>query len=499
VVRSFVAFASASVILVSVAPAASAAQVRFSPPEQFTAGVGAWMVRTADLNSDGKPDLVVANAGSVGPGGVSILMNTTPKDAPVASFRTCPALTTAGVSAQALAVADLTGDGKPDVIVGNFFTSGNFPTAAGVPLGPGVQVFVNTTPAGAACPTFAAPIEIPAGTAPEVLAVGDFNGDGRLDLAFTDYGIPGFPQTQDVSVVMNAGVHDGQLRFGRRYSWHVGEQPLGVAVADVNGDGEQDLVVGSNFSYEVSVLMNHSANGSMVPSFSAPVNFPAGSVPIGPETLAVGDLTGNGKPDIVTPNFTSAHGMSVLTNETAPGASVPSFAPAVNYDPGLGPQMIALADFTGDGRNDIAVAMQGTVSAGNLAVLAPGGALGVLSPLGSLPYLGNVTGGTSSGVEIYQNNTPAGARAPVFEPVVHFAAGNGSDALAVADFNGDGRPDLAIANNLSLGPAGVSVLMNRTPSPALQAVQPRRHYRPALHRSARRHHSHRHHGRRAHR
>jgi hypothetical protein len=476
------------------ASSASGATLRFSAPEQLTSGIGSWMVRAADLNGDGKQDLVVANAGSLGPGAVSVLMNTTPTDAPQASFRTCPALKTDGVSAQALAVADLTGDGKPDVIVGNFFTSGNFPEPAGSPeLGPGIQVFVNTTPEGAPCPTFAPPIDIQAGTGPEVVQTADLNGDGRQDLIFTDYGIPGLPQTQDVSVMMNEGLRDGVPVFSPRYSWHVGNQPLGVVAADVNGDGKPDLVVGSNFSYEVSVLINHTAIGSMVPSFEAPGNFAAGSPPIGPETLAAADLTGDGRPDIITPNFTSAHGMTVLTNTTDNGASTPSFAPGVNYDPGLGPQMIATADFTGNGKQDVAVALQGTISAGNQATLSPAGLLSVLSPLGSLPYLGQAINSVASGVAIYQNQTPAGASTPVLAAPVHFDAGNGSDALAVADFNGDGKPDLAVANNLTLGQDGVSVLINETPWPAPPTGKHHKHHRPARHR----HHSP--HGRKAHR
>ncbi len=455
-------FVVAAGVLVGAAPAAGAA-IRFSAPEQFTSGPGSWMVHAADLNGDGRVDLAVANALSLGPGGVSILMNATPGGAAAASFRRCPALRTGGVSAQALAVGDLTGDGKPDIIVGNFFTTGNFPTSSGLPFGPGIQVFVNDTPNGAACPTFAPPINIRAGTAPEVLATGDFNSDGRPDLAFTDYGIPGVPQTQDVSVVMNEGVHDGRLEFGPRVSWQVGKQPLGLAVADVNGNGKQDLIVGNNFSYDVSVLMNTTPSGAAQPSFAAPVNFAAGSAPIGPETLAAGDLTGDGKPDIVTPNCASEHGMTVLKNTTAHDASAPTFAPGGQYDPGICPQMTALADFTGDGKNDVAVAVQGTISAGNQAVLAPGGALSVLSPLGSLPWLANLRAGPRSGVEIYQNVTLTGAPTPVLTPPVHFDAGNGSDALAVADFNDDGKPDLAVANNLTIGPGGVSVLINETP------------------------------------
>jgi FG-GAP-like repeat len=444
-----------------VGAATASAAIRFASPMQLATG-SAWMVAAGDLNGDGKSDIVAVNPVSLGPGGVSIEMNTTPKGSMQASFRRCPSLRTNGASPQALALADLTGDGKLDLIVGNFFTDGGGPGFPAFPAGPGIQVFQNNTPPGAACPTFAAPVDIAAGVAPEVLAVGDFNGDGRPDLAFTDYGIPGLPQTQDVSVVMNEGVHNGRLEFSRRFSYDVGEQPLGVAAADVNGDGKPDLEVGNNFSANVSVLINRTPIGARDPLFSAPDSFAAGSRPLGPETLAVGDLTGKGKPDIVTPNFASDHGMSVLMNTTAKGADTPSFAPQATYDPGLGPQMIAIANFDGDGKPDIAVALQGTVGAGNQAVLN-GGAVTILS---SIPFLSNAAAGVGSGVVVYDNLTPTRAARPLLAPPLFFPAGNGSDAVAVADFNADGKPDLVVANNLTPGPAGVSVLMNATPWPA---------------------------------
>jgi FG-GAP repeat len=442
--------------------AASAAGIRFSAPQLLTSGPGSWFVVAADFNGDGKPDLAVANAASLGPDGVSLLMNTTPAGAGRASFRRCPPLATGAASPQALAVADLTGDGKPDIIVGNFATDGGDPSFPALPLlGPGIRVFVNTTAPGAACPSFAPPVDITAGVGPEVLATADLNGDGRPDLIFTDYGIPGLPQTQDVSVVMNLGVQDGQLRFSPRYSFRAGTEPLGVVTADINGAGPPDLVVSNNFSYDVSVLMNTTAPGSLAPSFAPAVNFPVASGPIGPETLAAGVLTSSGLPDIVTPNFLSGTGMSVLANTTPPGASAPSFAAAASYQPGLGPQQTAIADFTGDGRNDIAVAVQGTVALGNQATEADG----VLSVFSPLHPPGSLIGHVSSGVAIYANDTPAGATQPVLAAPVWFATGDGSDSLAVADFNGDGKPDLAVANNLTAGPGGVSILMNQTPFP----------------------------------
>ena len=284
--------------------------------------------------------------------------------------------------------------------------------------------------------SFAPAVDVETGTGPEVLAAGDFNSDGRIDLAFTDYGIPGIASTQDVSVVLNRSIPGETLEFSPRTAYRVGNQPLGVFVTDVNGDGKPDLVVSNNFSFSVSVLLNQTPPGADQPSFRAPVDFPASGALIGPETLAAGDLNADGRPDIVTPNFLSDHGMSVLMNTTAPDADMPSFEPKVDYDPGSGPQQIAIADYDGNGTDDIAVALQFSTGIGS-----------------QLP-----------GVAVYANHTEPGDLHLDLAAPIRFSAGVGPSGLVQADFNRDGRPDLAVPDNAPAA-GGVSVLLNETTFP----------------------------------
>src|SRR6185369_7655530 len=96
----------------------------------------------------------------------------------------------------------------------------------------------------------------------------------------------------------------GPTNFG------VGSSPLSVAVADVNGDGRPDLLVANFSDNNVSVLLNTTAPGASPPTFSGPTNFGAGS---GPVSVAMADVNGDGRPDLLVANLTSDN-VSVLLN-----------------------------------------------------------------------------------------------------------------------------------------------------------------------------------------
>ena len=154
---------------------------------------------------------------------------------------------------------------------------------------------------------------------------GDFNGDGKLDLAVTGY------STNDVSVYLG----DGNGGFSSATTFAVGTHPGAVAVGDFNGDGKLDLVVVNNNSSNFSVLLGTGTGG-----FSAATNIAVGTRP---DSVAVADFNGDGKLDLAVANYGS-NNVSVLL-----GTGTGSFSAATNIAVGTHPDSVAAADFNGDG------------------------------------------------------------------------------------------------------------------------------------------------------
>ena len=119
------------------------------------------------------------------------------------------------------------------------------------------------------------------------VAVGDFNGDGKQDIATANNG------SSVASVLLRNAANNG---FDAKVDYCVGSSPTSVAVADFNGDGKQDLVTANNTNHNVSVLLRNAANDG----FDAAVNYVTGTSPI---SVAVGDFNGDGRQDIVAANF----------------------------------------------------------------------------------------------------------------------------------------------------------------------------------------------------
>jgi VCBS repeat-containing protein len=164
--------------------------------------------------------------------------------------------------------------------------------------------------------SFTGPTNFTAGDGPVSVAVGDFNGDGKPDLAVANE-LSLFPS--NVSVLLGSATGS----FGGPTNFPVGDFtfPFSVAVGDFNGDGKPDLVVANEFSNNVSVLLGNGTGG-----FTGPTNFTAGS---GPASVAVGDFNGDGKPDLAVANVNDDN-VSVLLNSTnqAPTAADDAYSTA---------------------------------------------------------------------------------------------------------------------------------------------------------------------------
>src|SRR2546428_196115 len=214
----------------------------FLPPLSFVAGQNPQGIAVGDLNGDGKLDLAVAtNAGSTS---VSILLGN--GDGTFQAGRTFDV----GESHPTyVAVGDFSGGGGLDLAVATYDCFGYTPC-------PVVSQTVSVLHANGDG-TFNPPLILDAGSGPTSVAVGDLNGDGTLDLAVADFG-PGTQRATTVSVLL--GIGDGTFEPARQFA--AGISPAYVAVGDFNGDGCLDLAVTNFDGATVSVLLNTTASGS---------------------------------------------------------------------------------------------------------------------------------------------------------------------------------------------------------------------------------------------
>ncbi len=304
----------------------------FAPQTTFAVGNGPQSVATADFNHDSKPDLVTANAGA---NTVSVLLNTTPTGATTPTFASQVTFAV-GSAPVAAAVGDFNGDGKLDIAV--VTSSDNT-----------VSVLLNTTPVGATIPSFAAQVTFAVGTSPDALAVGDFNGDNNK----TDLVVANYSDNNTVSVLSatrsTTGASVLELRTPDNVST-VGINPTAVAVGDFNGDGRTDIAVANANGTDstVSLLLNTTTAGATFASFGPQQVFTeaaalnGGNEVIGnPKSLAVGDFNLDGRPDLVVANYgtvtLNGGDVSVLLNTTPAGSTTVSFSPpqAFAADAGL--------------------------------------------------------------------------------------------------------------------------------------------------------------------
>jgi hypothetical protein len=294
----------------------------FVLPTRFGVGTGPANLVVADVNGDGRPDLVVANADD---------QTVTVRFADPAKpgfFLPAIVLTTLGRTPLDVAVGNLSGhaDGRLDVVVA---TSG----------ANNVLVFTQT-----ATGTFNAPLTYAVGGDPQAVTVADLDGNGRADIA-----VATTANTVSVLLQTAAGV------FAPAVDYATGVQPVAIKAADLNGDGKLDLLTAnygaatSPGTAGLSVLLQ----GATAGTFAAPVHYATG---YRSTALAVGDLNADGKPDVVVTNSGlpgDPGSVSVLLQAPA-GAGV--LLPAVNYTGVYGPMGVAIADMDGDGRPDLVLA-----------------------------------------------------------------------------------------------------------------------------------------------
>lgn len=488
----------------------------FSPAVEIPISAGS--IAIGDLDDDGIPD-IVSNSGA----SVTVLFGDGKGSFPKRSdyLADINALTHGQVF-----LSDFDGDGKIDIILGSGSSGlfyGYFPFSDVV--GPLVGYTPMTILWGKGGGAFtAAPISAADGVLMAITS-GDFNGDSIIDLA----SLSGCCGTTDMSIRL--GKDDGTFESGFQYSFSTGSRPHDIVTADFNHDGKLDIAVAlsdvpfgdpgpgeleillgngdGTFAHPISLpaaqgfeairAADFNSDGKMDlagitkanqlggrdsvsiyvgqgdGAFAAPVSYPAGP---GANSIAIADFNGDGNPDIVIANQgifgdTTAQNIEFLLGKGDGAFSIGTYIPLI----GLYPTTVVAADFNGDGRLDIAVSLE-SAPGGQFAVAVLLGngdgtfQLPVLYPYSAVKLLvGDFNGDKIPDLCLMDDNRVSilrGRGDGTFEPETLVSA-RYSLQLAAADYNGDGKLDLA--GNLDLPGISVATLLNlSSPSPQLAVV-----------------------------
>ncbi|MGI8687688.1 MAG: FG-GAP repeat domain-containing protein [Thermomicrobiales bacterium] len=436
-------------IVLAIVPAAliaPAPPVRAAPPPvtfNYTSaanapiGIDPQAIAVADLNGDGKQDLVVANCFS---NTVSVLLGKgdgtfTPAPGSPIAVGTCP---------EAVVLTDLNGDGKPDLVVSNY----NDGTVS-LFLGNGNGTF--TPKAGS---PFAA------GSTPNFLAVGDVTGDGKKDIVVTN--------TNANTVSVLAG--DGNGGFGAPTAIATGSQPFGVALGDVDGAHGLDILVANSGDNTVSVLLNN-GSGAFSPAPGSPI-----TVGNTPQEIALGKINADNALDFAVTNLSDVTNPSdgsvsvFLNNNNGTGAFTQAAGSPIVF-PNTSPVAIALDDINNDSKLDLVVS--DSASFGTYVLTGNGN--GTFSAVPGQP---TITGGVFP-IAVAVADVNGDGKKDILtvnggDNTISVSLGNGVGAFttispslplnlggsgaALGDFNGDGKPDIAVSRgqgtlfvNLGLG------------------------------------------------
>lgn len=373
---------------------------------------------------------------------------------PAFSFVTIPGAA-AGKAPVAMASADFNGDGEPDLAI--MGVSANAPLS--VSLGNGNGTF-------AAAPSTPLPIQA-FGSA----TTGDFNGDGKMDLAVVAEIGMGISSQNQVEVLLGNG--DGSFKLGQQVSNVNGDF---ITTGDFNGDGIADLAVTlagptPTSNGAVAILLGN-GDGTFTLESAAPTV-------LAPEGLTTGDFNGDGKADLAVVNQGGT--VTILL-----GNGDGTFTPGQVLATGDYPISLAAADLNGDGILDLAVANSGIETSGpdipgTVAILLGNGD-GTFTQSPATPTVGTIADSIAVG-DFNGDGKPdlvatsdlnmgsvyvlLGNGDGTYAPALKLAAGNAPDSVIARDFNGDGLSDIAVGENNN---ASAAVLLSQAGPQSATAI-----------------------------
>ena len=392
----------------------------FAPSFNLAGANGPQSMVIADLDGDGKPDISFVNGYSHL---ISIYRNISTNGAVLGAGSFAPRLdlsaATNGVIGDSyrLRAVDLDGDGKLDLIVCDVNSDH-------------ISIFHNiATPGNLTTNSFEAPFTLNASYDTRFATAADLDGDGRVDIVALNYG------AKTISIYKNIGT-TGTLNansFAPPVILAAPGGPYEATIADFDGDGKPDLAVANTDNNTVSIYQSQVVAGTLdTNSFAPRVDFPGG---VNPETIAAVDLDGDGRLDLVVGSVQSDN-VNVYRNLSSGGLlTTNSFAAEVDFGTPGWMHTVSVADFNGDGKPDLAV-----------------------------------VGELNSYMAIFQNaSTPGSFTMNSFEPRVDFGTGWNAWGIAAGDLDGDGRPDIVFGNYYD---NTVQIYQNQTPFGASSTCTP---------------------------
>jgi hypothetical protein len=384
--------------------------ISFATKVNFSTSSSPNSVDIGDLDGDGKSDLVVTCAARL-----NLFRNTCTSGA--VSFAGVHLPSAAGNDLKSACIGDLNGDGKPDLVEGNFngwdvsiFKNKSWPgtlqfgTTGGISTGSGTPAYSSKS-----------------------VSLGDIDGDGKPDLAVANY------STGKISVFRNTSTLS-TINFESKVDFSTVYAPFWLSIGDLDGDGKPDMVVANRLNSSVSVFRNTSTSGTIDSgSFAASVAFTTGSFP---RSIGLGDIDGDGKLDLAVANYSGS--VSVLLNTSSSGSI--NFASKVDISTSGFPISVSVGDIDGDGKPDLVVPLTQTKAVGVFRNTSSSGSVSFAAEQDF-----------AVGIDYW------------------YSSGAISGTVGIGDINGDGKPDLSIFDNTN---GNVSVLRQIIPAPNITSFTP---------------------------